>query len=191
MDNKFFTFIKPYLLFIDSGKLYRKPFCWLYIAIGTINLVFPLYVLYNAIDSRIFSANANVVFMFLFIWFVICAAGWISFQIWWDRKDKVLKTTTEGDDFPATPVISHFIQTLGEWFGIWYAIVGFFSTLFSIIFLGEGYGGYIFGELGLPFGYGFFAMIITPVVGFLIVVFSRFIAEQIRALASIASNTKK
>ncbi|MDR2651062.1 MAG: hypothetical protein LBC68_01930 [Prevotellaceae bacterium] len=187
MDNKFFTFIKPYLSFIDSGKLYRKPFYWLYVVLAAANLLFPFYVLYEAIDSRMFSmGDAKFIFAFILIWLVMLAAAWVGFQIWWDRKDKVQNTTSEGADFPATPVISHLIQTIGECVGAWVAIVGFGSSLFTWILLGSG-GWY--NEL--PLSGGFWGIIIFPVVGFLIIVFTRFVAEQIRALASIANNTKK
>jgi hypothetical protein len=189
MDNKFFTFIKPYLSFIDSGKLYRKPFYWLYVVLAVINLLFPLYVLYGAIDMHAFSGDAKYVFAFILIWFVILAAGWVGFQIWWDRKDKVQNTSTEGADFPATPVFSHLIQTLGECLGAWVAIVGFGSSLFTWIFLsGDLYG---YGYNAMPFAGGPLYIILSPIIGFLIIVFSRLVAEQIRALASIANNTKK
>ncbi|MDR0754912.1 MAG: hypothetical protein LBF04_05945 [Prevotellaceae bacterium] len=183
MDNKFFTFIKPYLSFIDSGKLYRKPFYWLYAVLAAVNLLLPFYFLYEAIDMGFFNGNAKLIFALMLNWLVILVAAWVGAQIWWDRKDKVQNTSSEGADFPATPVISHLIQTLGECLGTWVIIVGFGSSLFNWILLG-GYGYY-----GLP--NGFIPMIISPVAGFLIIVFARLIAEQIRALASIANNTKK
>lgn len=31
MKEKFFGFIKPFLNYIDEGKIYRKPFSWLYL----------------------------------------------------------------------------------------------------------------------------------------------------------------
>ncbi|MDR2292972.1 MAG: hypothetical protein LBE11_05795 [Prevotellaceae bacterium] len=185
MDNEFFTFIKPYLSFIDSGKLYRKPFYWLYVVLAVLNLLLPFYFLYDAIDSGIFNRDAKSIFAFILIWLVMLVAAWINFQIWWDRKDKVQNTTSEGADFPATPVISHLIQTAGESLGTWVAVVGFGSSLFTWILIGSDPAYYL-----LPFS-GFISLILSPVAGFLIIVFSRLIAEQIRALASIANNTKK
>ena len=32
MDNKFFTFIRPYLGYIDSGKMFRQPIGYVYMA---------------------------------------------------------------------------------------------------------------------------------------------------------------
>ena len=61
MDNKFFTFIKPYLSFIDNGHLYRKPFSWLYSLLAVVNLILPIYIFYKAVDNNIFDTPAKFV----------------------------------------------------------------------------------------------------------------------------------
>ncbi len=191
MDNKFFTFIKPYLSFIDNGDLYRKPFSWLYALLAIINLIVPIYVFYQAVDNHIFDAPAKFVIVFLLVWVIIAFAGWLSFQLWWDRKSKVISTSNVGDEFVATPVFSHLIQTIGEWLGTWIGIVGFSVALLTTLILGdEGY--YLSRQLGLGFmKTGFLFIILMPVYGFLIIVATRFLAEQFRALSSIANNTRK
>ena len=135
MDNKFLTFIKPYLSFIDNGHLYRKPFSWLYAILAIINLILPLYVFYMAVDNRIFDSPAKFIIVFLLVWIIIAFASWVSFQLWWDRKSKIIDTSIEGDEFVATPVFSHLIQTLGEWLGTWIGIVGFGTALLTTIIL--------------------------------------------------------
>jgi hypothetical protein len=42
MKSKFFTFIQPYLSYIDSGDFFRKPFGWLYMIFAVGNLLTPL-----------------------------------------------------------------------------------------------------------------------------------------------------
>lgn len=190
MDNKFFNFIQPYLQFIDNGNIYRKPFSWLYLLLAAVNLLFPFYVLYEAIDNNIFSADAKFIIVFLLVWIIIAAAGWISFQIWWDRKNKVTQTSAEGAEFVATPVFSHFIQTLGEWFGSWIAFVGFFAGLFSLI-LGSDAASFL-SAIGIGVvGGGIITIVVMPIVGFIVIIGSRFVAEMSRALAAIANNTAK
>jgi len=191
MDNKFFTFVKPYLSHIDNGHLYRKPFSWLYALLAIINLIVPIYVFHQAVNNRIFDSPAKFVIVFLLVWVIIAFASWISFQILWDRKSKVITTSTEGDEFVATPVFSHLIQTLGEWFGTWIGIVGFSVALLTTLILGsDGY--YLSRQLGLGFmRTGFLFIILMPVYGFLIIVATRFLAEQFRAISSIANNTRK
>lgn len=191
MDNKFLTFIKPYLSFIDNGHLYRKPFSWLYATIGIINLVLPLQIFYMAVSRQIFSGPVKFVIAFLLVWIVIAFASWVSFQLWWDRKSKVIDIAVEGDEFVATPVFSHLVQTIGEWLGTWIGIVGFGVALLTTLILGS--EGYFFSrQIGFGFlGTGWFFVVLMPIYGFLIIVGTRFLAEQFRALASIANNTSK
>lgn len=189
-DNQFFTFIKPCLNFIDNGSFFRKPFKWLYTIFAALNILFPLYVLYEVIDNGLFDMPGKIIFVVIVAWFIIAFASWIGFQLWWNRKDKVVGTSAEGDHFVATPVFSHFIQTLGEWLGIWIAIVGFGVSLLLMILGADSYS--LSRVPGLSFvSAGFISAILMPVYGFLIIVFSRFLAEQFKALASIANNTRK
>ena len=192
MKNKFFTFITPYLNFIDRGDIFRKPFSWLYALLAILNLLVPFITLFWAIDKNIFEyGDSKVMITFFFIWIVIAFASWVSFQLWWDRRIKVTQTTIEGDEFLATPVFSHFVQTLGEWIGTWVGIVGTAISLSFTIFMGD-IGSYYMQDLGIPFfEAGITSIILMPIYGFLIIVFGRFLAETFRALSSIANNTKK
>ena len=187
----FFSFIKPYLALIDSGKLFREPFGWFYMVFAILNLLFPFYMMYEMIKNGIFDAPFKLVIGILLIWLVIVLVCWISFQLWWDRKSKISTISAEGVDFIATPVYSHFIQTLGEWIGTAVAVVGFCGTLLAWMFLAGNDMGFL--EL-LPIDFdklGIAALIIFPIVGFFIIITSRFAAEQFRALAAIANNTRK
>ena len=192
MKNKFFTFITPYLNFIDRGDIFRKPFSWLYALNAIINLLVPFIALFWAIEKNIFEyGDSKVLMTFFFIWIVIAFASWVSFQLWWDRRIKVTQTTIEGDEFLATPVFSHFVQTLGEWIGTWVGIVGTAISLSFTIFMGD-IGSYYMQDLGIPFfEAGITSIILMPIYGFLIIVFGRFLAETFRALSSIYNNTKK
>lgn len=191
MDNKFLTFIKPYLSYIDNGHFFRRPFSWFYSLLAIINLVLPILIFIEAVTNKIFDSPAKFIIVFLLVWIIIAFASWVSFQLWWDRRTKVISTSSEGDEFVATPVFSHFIQTVGEWLGTWIGIVGFSVALLSTIILGsDAY--YLSHLIGIPFlQAGFLFIILMPIYGFLIVIVTRFLAEQFRALASIANNTKK
>lgn len=191
MQNKFVTFIKPYLTYIDSGNLFRKPFYWLYTAFAIINILFPIVLFFQAIDKGIFKSETKFIIVFLLLWIIIAFASWISFQLWWDRRSKIDTSTIFGDDFIATPAVAHYIQTFGEWLGTWIGIVGFGTALITTIILGD--DAYMFMRyLDIPYlDTGILAIVTMPIAGFLIVVFSRLLSEQIKALAAIANNTKK
>jgi len=191
MESKFFSFIKPYLHFIDDGHMFRKPFSWLYTIIAGLNLLIPIFVFVQAVQNDVFDMKGKFIVVFILVWIVIAFAGWISFQLWWDRKDAVLASSVEGDEFAATPVFSHFIQTLGEWAGTWIGIVGTSFAIIATIFLGDE-GSYLSSSIGLDFmEANVLSIILMPIYGFLLLVGSRFIAESFRALTSIANNTKK
>lgn len=190
MDNKFFTFIRPYLGYIDSGKMFRQPIGYVYLALAIINALLPLYIMYQAADHDVFEAPAKVVVVFLILWLIIAAAGWVSFQLWWDRKSKVNETSSEGDEFVAIPVYSHFVQTAGEWAGTWFAVVGFFFGIFTeLVEESRMIGSFIPG--GFLRGGGIESAIISVITGYLIIVLSRAAAEMLRAIVSIANNTRK
>lgn len=71
-------------------------------------------------------------------------------MIWWDRKIKVTATSVEWNEFIATPIFSHLIQTFGEWIGTWIGIVGFTVAILTTIILGNE-GDYLSYQIGIPF----------------------------------------
>ncbi|CAG5009271.1 hypothetical protein DYBT9275_04459 [Dyadobacter sp. CECT 9275] len=188
----FFGFIHPYLRFIDSGEFFRKPFYWLYVLNAMISLLIPLLILYAGLSNNIFGMPFKFTFAFLLVFAIASLAAWVNFQLWWERKDKVEGSAKSTDEFVATPVFSHFVQTMGESYGTMVAIIGTGAALIGTIFLGENAD-----NLGRSMGLGFltggsFALIfVWPVVGFFVIISSRVLAEMIRALISIANNLKK
>jgi len=191
-NNKPTGFISPYLNCIDNGSFFRKIFTWLYIAIGIVNLLVPLFTLYQVVDNKILKLlDGKYLFILVFVWFIIFIAGILSFMLWWNRKNEINRIFIQDKEFVATPVLSHFIQTLGEWAGTWIAIVGFFIAI--ILTLGFGDEAESISEsIGTDFlGTGILSIIRLPLAGFFIIVISRFLAEQFRAIMAIASNTAK
>jgi hypothetical protein len=187
--NKFLSFFDPFFAYIDTGKIFRKPFSWLYGLLAILNAIFPFVVLYWLIDAFKFLEGQQIFGMIL-LWIVILAAGWFSFQLWWNRMAKVSTLTTNNDDFVVTPVYAHLLQTFGEWLGCYVAIVGAFTALLSWIFIDTSAISHLLGG-GSMFKFGIAGILIAPIYGFLILVSFRFVAEIARALASIANNTKK
>lgn len=204
MESKFFTFIKPFLNYIDSGHFFRKPISWLYALIAGVNLLVPLFILFKAIDSGVLSSQnyayireiepgiyIKTIILFIFSFIIISFVSWLGFQLWWDRRKKVNQTSDEGAEFVATPVISHIVQTFGEWLGMWVAIVCFSTSLLTALLMGD-YGSGFNSSLGLGMlDSGIYGIFLMPVMGFLIIVIFRFFAEFFKALTSIANNTKK
>lgn len=134
-----------------------------------------------------------MVIAYIIAFLVLALGGWISFHIWWDRKNRIMQSSKQGDDFIAIPVFSDFIQTVGEWAGTWIAVVGGLLSLLLSLILGDDM---FLMNRALGFGFGFLdfsfmGIVLFPIYGFLIVIVARVVAEVYRALAAIANNTKK
>jgi len=185
-ENPFFSFARPYLDFVSKGNL----FSLVYFVMAVGNLILPFVVIYKAIDSGLFRyGDAKYIFAFIFSWFVIVFACWIGFQIWWNRREKVSIISTS--EFVATPIISEIFQTFGEWLGSFIAIVGAGVGLIAFIFLGRDIND-LFSMIGMgSLGFGALVIIIGPVIGLIIIILSRFLAEQLRIFAALANNTKE
>ena len=193
MNNYFFSFIKPYLSYIDEGHFFREPFRWLYTLIAVWNLIVPFYTIYAVIDGKLFDLIGGVTpksfFVFLLLWAIIAFVSWVSFQLWWIRREQLRFSSSTNDEFVATPAYAHLIQTLGEWLGTWISIVGFALSVFNVTFFG-GDLSYLYPSFALP-SFGVLSILFIPVYGMLIIATTRFIAEQIKGISAIANNTKK
>ena len=185
-ESPFLGFARPYFDYIGRGKIYSL----IYIVMAVINLLIPLGVIFAVVESGFLrNSGARVVVVFIFSWLIIAFACWIGFQLWWYRKSSIKKIETA--DFIATPVVSEFFQTFGEWLGTLIGIIGAGVGIIATIFLNNS-ADYVFQESGIGFlSYSPLIIFAGPVVGFLIIIIFRFIAEQIRILASIANNTKE
>lgn len=193
MDNRLFAFFDSLWDYIDNGKFYRNPFRLLYIAIASLNLLFPIHVIYTTVKSGVLEYISGIkVFAFIFIFFLMVFLAFMSFHLWINRQKKIKEHFGNDNEYIVIPIVSHFIQTLGEWLGFYFGIGGCVISLVFVIF---GFNDYIIGEaVGnslLPMGTGLVTVVIYPIMGFLIVVAGRLIAEIFRVLTSIANNTKK
>ncbi len=191
MENSILSFTKPYLDYIDEGHLFRKPLSWLYYVIAIINLIIPLVILYQTYKSGIFSHSTDkFTFAFFIVWLIIALTGFVSFQLWVFRATSLELSSSGKDDFVATSVFSHFIQTVGEWLGTYIGLAGAGFALIATLVLGDEAKS-LTNYINLPFlNVGWLSVITMPIMGFFVIVISRFISEQIKALTSIANNTK-
>jgi len=184
-EKSFFTFSRPYLDFIDKSKIYSL----VYFVMAIINLILPFVILYKVIDSGFFQLGAKFVFAFVLSWIVIVFACWIGFQLWWNRRKKIATIGTS--EFSATLIFSEILQTFGEWLGTLTAIIGAGAGLLASIFLGDDIN-YLFNVIGMGYmGFGPLVVIFGPILGFFFIIVFRFLAEQLRLLASLVNNTKE
>jgi hypothetical protein len=132
--------------------------------------------------------GAEFIVAFILSWLVVAFACWTGFQLWWDRKSKV--KLLENAEFIVTPLFSEIIQTFGEWLGTLIGIIGAGVGLIAAIFLGDD-ARFLFQAIGMGFmPPGIVAIVAGPLTGFLIIILSRFVAEQLRLLVALVNNTK-
>lgn len=181
--NMFTGFAAPYFNLIDSGALFRRPFVILYMVLAGLNLLSILGVL-----GFMFKGGIALIITGLFTIFAL----WVGFQLWWNRRKKIDAFVTPGSEFVALPVFSHLWQTIGEWTGTFIAIAGTGACLGGLLgSIGSENGGYHGGDpMAMFTQMGAAGLIACPISGFMILIFTRAIAEQIRALVAVANNTK-
>ena len=186
LDGSPFTnFAKPYLDFIGKGKL----FYFVYVVMAVVNLLLPFVIIVMAVRSGFFDmGGSNFVFAFMLSWIVIAFACWIGFQLWWARKGRV--KLLENSEFVVTHIFSEILQTFGEWVGTLMGIIGAGVGLIAAMFLGD-YAHHLFRSIGMGFmPSGIIVVAACPLLGFFIMIISRFIAEQMRLLATLVNNTR-
>jgi hypothetical protein len=185
LNTPFFVFSKPYLDYVGKGKIFNL----LYVVMAVISLLLPFAIIIMAVSSGIFGYGAKFTAAFVLAWLVIAFACWIGFQLWWDRRTRVAHIAAS--EFIATPIFSEILQTFGEWLGTLIGIIGAGAGLIAVIFLGRD-SNYLFSMIGLGFmRFGPAVILIGPIVGFFIIIITRFLAEQLRLFAALANNTKE
>ena len=185
-QSKLFAASGSFINLLDDSAFIKKPLLWLHVFFAILNILVPVYFLFLMINNNVMSTMGFGGFL---LWVVVAVAGWMGFQLWWNRKDKIDRYYQSGDEFFAIPLFSHLIQTIGEWVGIMMFIIGTGAAVVLWVFSsGDRAGGLPFPIPMQQFGIG--GMIAAPVLGFVIVLFSKVLAELYRALASIANNTK-
>ena len=186
--GKFFTYSKPFTDAIDDGSLFTKVSKLLYQVIGGLLLATPLYLAYEGLDNNIFSGEFKYVLLALVFFAAFTVSCWISFQIFFNRKDQ-LDTLDNTKGYLASSIVSNLTRTTGECISVFWAIVGLTTSLVGILFEGSDT---LLGSIGMSgTGTAIADIIFFPLTAFFILVFSRFVSEAIIALADIARNTKR
>ena len=154
--------VKPYLGFLDTNVLFKKPVSCL-LAVGS--LLIPVFFLIQVIQSGLFkSADARFIIGGILVFAVLAFAGVFGALIWWHRRI----VRDEGPKFYDN--FRRFIQTTGEWFGTTVAIVVFGSVIVLMLVLQKDYYYLIRAiPLSIP-SLDFAAALYGPIAGFLIIV---------------------
>lgn len=179
-NSKLLNILNPVLGFIDSGKFFRQPFKWLYIIIGVLNIIIPIAMIIGVSNGWDYMQGAMRFAMVLNILVAILVA-FLGFLIWYKRAQNLKCDAGESSRFIAIPLVANLLQTYGEWIGMIIGVGGFFTALIGFIFG---------GSILYYYHINFLVVILMPVVGYVLVVFFRFLAEGCLALANIANSAQ-
>lgn len=173
----FFNLLDPVLNYIDSGKILRQPFMWFYYLLGVLAALLCFYGVVQVCDAFKYMNGMGTLGLILAI-IVLIAMALYSIIYWFKRASNVNGDVPVGARFTAIPAIANFIRCLGEWWGIAFGVGGAVICLFLGIFAAKYYGG---GQL-------FLGILICPIMGYVTLVFFRFLSESLLAIASIAND---
>lgn len=128
--------------------------------------------------------DGNAVVALVLFSLMILLVGALNFLLWWSRLLNLKTLVKVQDKFVATSVVSHFIQTSGESFGLTIGLWGFFTALiYFTCHLPTNPFGMNFTDLGV------ISIFLPILVGFLIVFIFRIVAELLKAVIAIANRS--
>ncbi|MBT4737768.1 MAG: hypothetical protein HOO15_00975, partial [Flavobacteriales bacterium] len=130
--SKFFIFSKPFTDSIDDGSLFTKISKLLYQVIGGLFLATPLYLAYEGIDNNIFSGEFKYVLLSLVFFAAFTVSCWISFQIFFNRKDQ-FDELDNSQGYLASSIVSNFTRTMGECVAVFWGIVGTTVSILGLL----------------------------------------------------------
>jgi hypothetical protein len=154
--------VKPYLNFIDTNVLFKKPISCLY---AIVSLLTPVFFLIQLIQFELFKTEeVKIIIASILLLLVFAFSGIFGALIWWHRR-------INRDEGPLVYMnFRRFIQTVGEWTGTVFAINVFGGVIILTSLLSETY--YMITSV-IPFPMPFINpshALYGPIIGFLIII---------------------
>ena len=137
----------------------------------------------------------SVIGLVLFCLFILLI-GFVCALVLWNRSVELKNLNSDDDKFTAIPVVSHFVQTIGEYVATYIATMGFATILIAVAFK-TCFGEFLLDELyfinlkqlsqqyelGIPY------LLVPIVAAFFVLWTTKIIAEAIKTFVAIANNT--
>lgn len=159
---------------IDDGQFFRVPFVRIYQLISLLFFLLPIYLIYRIIELGLFRPGIENLVVVLLAILVFVATSIICGLIWLKRSCDVKQLVEKDSKIVTMPLVANLISTIGECYGVFVGIIGFFIALLSIF-------SNIVDLLPMAGDYGLVGMILAPIMGFFIILLFRFVAEIILA----------
>ena len=137
----------------------------------------------------------SVIGLVLFCLFILLI-GFVCALVLWNRSVELKNLNSDDDKFTAIPVVSHLVQTIGEYAATYIATMGFVTLVIAVAFKTS------FGKFGLEKLYvidleqlssqyqlGIPYLLVPIVAAFFVLWITKIIAEGIKTFVAIANNT--
>ncbi len=187
-----FLLLKPVLTLISQGKFFTKVFTWLLRLIACLILIGLLFGSYRLWYPLSFGFDVKIFFSNLFLQILFAAFVYIVINIIWYRSVDI-DTLPQSADYVVIPVCVIFLKMIGEIMAVFYVLGGLAACI--AIWIAGAVPMAIPGIASIAGGGGFAggltAIILGPILGFLLLGLFYFIAEQISVFVDIARNTRR
>lgn len=127
---------------------------------------------------------------------LILFIGFVCALVLWNRSTELNDLNSDDDKFTAIPVVSQFVQTMGEYTATYIATMGFATILMAVAFKT------CFGTFGLEelyvidlrqlmaeYQFGIPYLLVPMVTAFFVLWITKIVAEAIKTFVAIANNT--
>lgn len=187
---------------VDSGGFFRQPlrtaFRIIALLLGLAGVVLGIvavagggYGCYELYRMQGYASGVQGFKVGILVAAAVAFLGLFLSRIWWRRSEGLQSNAAHGKPFLVGPILAHVVRTMGETVGFAMGLSGILMVLVvwpsaeyarSIPFV----GGYLFGFLkySLPLIY------LSPLVGFLYIMVSRWLADLIEVLFSLANDSR-
>ena len=180
---------------IDDKRFLIKPLKWLYYLKGVIPFAFPMLFILAMFSSSPFYYSSTwkeivtwffVILFTLYLFFI----AYINSLFWFKRAKQLETIVRPGDSIVAISLVADSIKNNGESFAILLstiAIVGAVLYFLCILFTGpdEYFKHLLFGFL-VVIG----VIVLCPIISYIIIFFTHFIAEKLRMRAQMCNDLR-
>ena len=198
--------LKDYLKSNDSGRIFTNPVKPIYIIIGWLHLLLPLFILklgYEAFADKYGFSDLRrlfhdytfiIVFVLMILFAAACLTAYLAIKLWTDRANRADVLIKSQNEFCVLPIITTYVRNQGEGNALVILIMGIAFSLavgLGLVFLAVAEKDYFAEIFKHAMTVLFGGIIVSIIVSYLTLVLHRFISEAIGLFVSIASNVSR
>jgi hypothetical protein len=185
-------FLKPFLKMISEGNFFKTVFVWFLRILAILTVLGLLGMSYQLWHGLAQGFQLKLLFLFLIMQIIMIALCYLIITILLTRSEDI-ENMPKANDYLVMPIFVIVAKMVGEIMVSFYSLMGLLAGV-SIWMAGfvpqmiPGLG--MFARSGGVVG-GIMAVIMGPIIGFILLSIFYFVGEQISVWIDISRNTKK